>query len=101
MFKTGPCLDAELENSRERTHSKRDEQRHTATYEEISRVYDPYDTALFQVAQERFWGDIRKHKIDRGRCEQICPGATGLLTPSPPSLPAYLHPPRNRKNVQA
>ena len=33
---------------------------------------DPYDSALYKEAHERFWRDVRAYNVTATRCELMC-----------------------------
>ena len=80
----GRCLRAEFDNSRPTTSrltrlpwirntSLRD---YTAwAAEEVARVGDPFDEALYEAVEARFRAEVAQHRLSRERCEALCPDA--------------------------
>lgn len=71
---TGPCRSNELANSRERRHDNKTDTFFQKMEREVAQVHDPYDTAIYEAARERFWSDVRKYELDHARCEKVCQG---------------------------
>lgn len=72
----GPCLPVEFVNMRPTKLKSNWVKNRTAVEQYFNGVHDPYDQPVYDKAENMFWNDIRKWKVDRQACEAIiCPQA--------------------------
>ena len=77
----GPCRRVAFDNTRPTTpHTTKlpFARNHTRVVaEEVAKVGDPYDNALYAAAVERFRRDVRRHRLNADVCSRLCPDAPG------------------------
>jgi len=71
----GECLAVEFENMRPGVQH---EKRYNAS-NVLGRWKDRIDGKLYEAAAKRFWSDIKKYRVNRQACKQICPNITGVF----------------------